>query len=125
MRMLPEVAVVVPRGVPLILATVGEGKKPERSPLAAPVGAAPEIVVVVREVILPSSSTVTRTVSVEEPYVPAETAVEANSLAPMELAGMEREPVTVRLVVVALVRVRPAKVGELVVVRCWPVLKAS
>jgi hypothetical protein len=61
-KMFPAVAVVEPRATPLILATVGFGKVPERSPPAEPPGVTPVIVVVASEVILPSASTVARRV---------------------------------------------------------------
>lgn len=86
-KMLPAVAVVEPRETPLILATVGFGYEPERSPPAEPPGVTPVIVVVASEVILPSASTVARRVWVAPPYEPAETAVAASSLAPMTPAG--------------------------------------
>ena len=93
---------------------------PDKSPPAAPVGAAPVMVTLVADVILPCASTISCDTCVEVPYAPAATpllAIFAAVTEPLARSAVAMVPsvispeVTVPSVISALVTEFAARVG--------------
>ena len=85
--------------LPDVVAIVGFGYVPAKSPAAAPPGATPEMAKLPALVILPCASTVKLGTCVAVPYVPAVTAVLARLIVPVLLIGPPDKPVPVAMFV--------------------------